>query len=129
MTKVSSVFEQRNLKPVNPYSISIIEAIKQYCLEPDITIRFIASHCGCSEGYIRQICRTKFGGNPHSIIRLYRIEKACSLIAGTQKPLSEISRICGYGTEKAFRNAFKRVHKISPQEYRNIVLREKDAST
>lgn len=109
-------------------SLQIIKTIEKHCCNPAINIAFIAEQCGCSEGYVRQICRTELKCNPLRIIHIYRLEKACAMITATQKQLSEISVDCGYTTEKAFREAFKRLYDVSPQTYRNHMVNSQESS-
>lgn len=53
-------------------------------------------------------------------LRNIRVEKALSLIKGTQKSLTEIGLTCGFADQSHFTHTFKKVTGYLPKEYRSI---------
>jgi AraC-like DNA-binding protein len=47
-----------------------------------------------------------------------RLEKACRLLKGTEKPVSTIAYECGFDDTSYFSNLFKKQYKVTPMQFR-----------
>ncbi|WP_456295114.1 AraC family transcriptional regulator [Vibrio sp. AK197] len=54
------------------------------------------------------------------LLKLVRLEKACSLLVSTEKSISEISMLCRFSSQSAFSKFFRKNNKLSPMQYRDI---------
>lgn len=55
---------------------------------------------------------------PVEYIKAYRLQAACQMLAGGQKPVTEISHDCGLGSSSYFGKVFREYAHCSPTEYR-----------
>lgn len=58
------------------------------------------------------------GVTPLREIHRVRFERACALLAGTDRTLEEIAENCGFGSLTRFSVAFRKAHGMSPGQYR-----------
>ena len=65
-----------------------------------------------------RLFKEKFDTTPNKYINELRINKAKTLLANTNVPVSEIATYCGFKSVHYFSRAFKAHENISPNEYR-----------
>ena len=63
--------------------------------------------------------RELFGSNPSVYILAQRMAFAHSIIAGTDKPIKEISSLAGYRNVKSFHRVFIKFYGFTPSSLRN----------
>ncbi len=70
--------------------------------------------------YISRKFKQETGCTVSEYLQRVRMEKCCELLAGCDKPVSEIAQAVGYNDLKFFHGLFKRMLKMSPREYRKM---------
>lgn len=68
--------------------------------------------------YLSRIFKKETGMNLNRYIKLYRLEKACGLLSGTQMKITEISAAVGYQNCSYFIRSFNEQYGMSPEKYR-----------
>lgn len=86
--------------------------------QPELTLSKLAEEIGVNRTYLSQYFNQSEAGSFYSYIASYRIEEAKSLLADTDKTLSEIAQICGFASLTSFSHTFKKNAGSSPTEFR-----------
>ena len=73
-----------------------------------------------SESHLRLMFRKHTGMSIGGYIQKVKIEKARSLLLGSDSNISEVADACGFGSLYSFSRAFKRVTGLSPRGYRGL---------
>ena len=81
------------------------------------TASAMAPRLGMSAGYLDDMLRSETGNGVDDYVRLRRMRLAKRMLIAGDKPVSEISRILGFCSEKCFAAVFKKVTGVSPEEY------------
>ena len=97
---------------------SVLEYIEQQ-YQNEITLSALAEVAGMNPKYFCRIFKEATGMSIGVYLQKLRLDEACRLLRNTDKTVSEIAELSGYGYVKAFYTVFKRVMKITPGEYRN----------
>lgn len=84
-----------------------------------ISIEYLASLECMSESHYRAVFTKTFGESPTEYIASRRIDAAMYMLEHTDKKLSEVSSLSGYGDICYFERQFKRKAKMTPGAYRN----------
>ena len=53
-----------------------------------------------------------------SYVTMFRISKACEMLAETELPVSEIALLCGFGGISQFNRSFRADTGTTPRDYR-----------
>jgi len=93
------------------------QALRLHCHAP-ISLVSLARQHGLSPSHFRQLFHKHYGCAPRTYLRKTRIEKACRLMMGSSKTLSEIAREVGFESVHSFSKAFHEEEGITPSEYR-----------
>ena len=101
------------LKPIR----GIIEYISEN-LDNDINLGDLALHFGYEYHYFSALFHQWFGMNFKTFLNLFRFEKACDMLLGTSKDITEIYRACGFAGIRNFNRVFKELGGCTPSEYR-----------
>lgn len=99
----------------------IIKYLESNYTQPDLCLMSVAEEFKLSTTYISQIFKEEIGKNFSDYLEELRLSHACRLLSGTDLSVTEIAAQVGYGSDKAFRRAFKRVKGMSPTDFRKIV--------
>ena len=83
-----------------------------------LSVEELASWCRFSVGYFSHLFRTVTGLSPHAYIARLRIERAKSLLDGTDLSVLEIALAVGYDDQNYFSRFFKEKTGLSPTAYR-----------
>ncbi|MBM7572448.1 helix-turn-helix domain-containing protein [Aquibacillus albus] len=86
--------------------------------QADLTIYMIAEYIGRPEKYISQVFRDQTGEYLSEYLEKIRISKGSQLLISTNKKIDDIASLVGYNSAHSFRRAFKRMNKITPNQYR-----------
>lgn len=97
---------------------SIEQFIKENFTEPSLSLTMICSQFSIGEAALSQFFKEQTGQTISQYIERLRMNKASDLLAEKDVPIGEIALQVGYSSDKSFRRAFKRVHAITPSEYR-----------
>lgn len=84
----------------------------------DLSTPVLASRARMSERTFQRRYREQVGVTPARAVERMRIETARQLLTGTERPIKQIAKACGYGTEETMRRSFQRQLHTTPQDYR-----------
>lgn len=84
----------------------------------DWSVESLALESGLSRSAFCARFHTLVGASPAAHLRMLRVRKACEMLLGTTRPVGEIGRELGYGSDTAFGAAFKRATGMAPSEWR-----------
>ena len=82
-----------------------------------------------NRSYISQLFRRKTGGKFIDYLNDVRIEKACELLASSDRKIYQIARAVGYDNPKYFFRLFHKKTGVTPEEYRLLHRREEEQTT
>lgn len=95
----------------------------------------VARLCGLSPTYFSKAFHQRFGMGFQEFLLRYRIAKACSLLAGADASISDVSYAVGFREPSYFSRIFRRYVGVAPSEYggaggqQDPVLTDVDAAT
>ena len=102
---------------VSRYIQSAIDYVHFHYTE-EIKVSKMALVCGLSESHFRRIFDESVGMTPMDYINIVRIEKACSLLSGTEQSVKEICFAVGYDTPSTFNRNFMKVTGKTPSQWK-----------
>ncbi|MBP2704022.1 AraC family transcriptional regulator [Microbispora sp. RL4-1S] len=82
------------------------------------TVAALAEHAGVSRAALARRFTGLVGEPPMAYLTGWRLALAADLLRGTDATVAAVARQVGYGGAFALSVAFKRVHGVSPREYR-----------
>lgn len=91
----------------------------------DIAVKDIASYFGYSEAYFCKRFKQYFGHSFVSYLTDYRMQKAGELMRTSRLSIKEIGKAVGYPDPNYFTKVFRRVRGVSPSEFRESGIAEK----
>ena len=83
-----------------------------------LTIDMLSSRVFLSNDYLGRLFKEITGTTIGAYIQKVRLDLACKLLKDTDKTVSEIAELSGFGDIKSFYTVFKRELKITPAKYR-----------
>lgn len=86
--------------------------------DKNIGLEVIAHRLGISPNYLGNLFKKYVGKRFTEFLTSFRMEKAEELLLSGQKSIMEIAREVGYDNVSYFCTVFKKIHGISPIEYR-----------
>lgn len=98
-----------------------LERIDRYIschLTNGFTLEDIAGYAGMNRTYFCLFFKKHYKAGLIEYVNRLKIEQACSLLAKTDLPVSDISKECGFANVTYFNRVFKAQKGISPKEYR-----------
>ena len=100
----------------------LIEDIQNYIKEnyqdASLGLATISIKFGISEGYVSTLFKEQTEINFTEYVETIRLKRACTLLKERRNTIEEIAAMVGYNSVHSFRRAFKRVHGMSPRDYR-----------
>ncbi len=96
---------------------SCIQYIQQHTAEP-IQVGDVVAHIGKSRTYLTAKFKEELGFDISSFIMRCKLEEAKSLLAYSDKSLSDIANYLCFSSQSYFQNVFKKKYGITPREYR-----------
>jgi len=119
------VREDRNAPPkgkgARPAWLDRVEALLRARVGEPMDISSIAQEVGVHPTHLSRVFRRHYGCSPGQYLRRLRIERACSLLAQSRKPLSTIALATGYADQSHFTRHFKRATGVTPGAYRDLL--------
>lgn len=94
-----------------------IQYIKQHTNQP-VSVSDVADYVGKSRSYLSRSFKKELGFQMNDFIMRCKLEEAKSLLAYTDKSISEISNYLCFSSQAYFQNVFKKKFGITPNEYR-----------
>ena len=86
--------------------------------EADWSVASLAAEAALSRSVFAERFKALLGQTPMNYLASVRMAKATGLLRASDLSIPEIAFQCGYGSDAAFHNAFKRMIGASPSEYR-----------
>jgi AraC-like DNA-binding protein len=81
-------------------------------------VEHLARAAGLSRAHFSREFRRAFGETPHAYLLTRRLERAASLLRGTDHSVAEICLSVGLQSIGSFTTSFKRIYGCSPTAYR-----------
>lgn len=107
----------------------IVEVIHHYVqthLGGDLSLKTMALALGHNPSYLSRLYKQKAGRGLSETIAEMRLEKSKQLLAESQYRIQDISKTVGFLSDHYFYRFFKRAMKITPHEYREQLLKERN---
>ena len=88
----------------------------------NLSIDDMCEQCGVSAPYLHALFRRHLNTTPHQFVLDRRLQHARQLIVSTDKPIKEISQLCGFDHLETFHRCFKKRFLLSPLAYQRSNL-------
>jgi AraC family transcriptional regulator len=96
----------------------ILEEMINSTAHPHLTVESLASRCGFSARHLSRIFRNTTGKTLGDFVAEVRIARAKRRLADQDGLIKEIAYDCGFRSQSAFSQAFRRATGQTPQQYR-----------
>ena len=99
----------------------IIKTIIDYIeknLASELNLDNIAEKSGYSKFHLHRMFCEETGMTMHKYIVKRRITEGAKKLVYSDIPIIDIAALCGYESQQAFTNAFKKIYKVTPLIYR-----------
>ena len=97
---------------------TVIDYIETH-LDGRIDLEQVSKAVHYSRYHLHRMFTKTVGMTIHDYVQRRQLTEAAKLLVFSDKPILEISFICGYESQQSFSSAFKTMYKISPAEYRD----------
>lgn len=98
---------------------TLVSYMKEHCQEP-LTLQQLADLIDCNSQYLCRFFREIAGVSPIRYLIALRIDRACTLLAGTSRPITDIALDCGFENISYFIRTFRAHRGCTPREYRAL---------
>ena len=88
-------------------------------LDGKIDLETVANEIHYSKYHLHRMFTSTVGMTIHDYVQRRQLTEAAKLLVFSDKPIIEITFICGYESQQAFSSIFKSMYKIPPAEYRD----------
>lgn len=99
-------------------SATVIDYINRHITE-SISLEDISKVIGYSPSFTSKQIKKLFGVNLASVVSALRVDLAIDYLWRTDKSLTEISNLCGFGSQQSFNRQFKELIRHTPSDYRS----------
>ena len=102
-----------------------LRSIVSFCAQNysrELTLATLEEELHLSKYYISHLFGSKIGTGFNDYINALRVSEACRYLRRTNKSITEISALVGFGTLRTFNRAFIKQVGMSPSEYRKTAL-------
>ncbi len=96
--------------------------VHDYCLEhlsEPLDVADLAAAAGCSRSHFSRRFRKEEGISPHEFLIALKMRLAVRLLQTTTASVKEIAAQCGFNDVSYFCKVFRKVHSLTPGEYRS----------
>ena len=83
----------------------------------EITLPDVAAAGAVCRSKCCELFRERLGVSPMAYLGRYRLERACDLLRGGGRNITEVARACGFGGASYFAEQFRRVYGMSPRTF------------
>lgn len=91
----------------------------EHGLAETLTVADLATAAHLSTFHFARMFKRTTGLTPQKFLMEKRMERAREMLSGTELPLAEVSRRCGFRTQSHFTETFRRYHGVTPRRYRS----------
>lgn len=98
-----------------------LKEVIDYCarnFERDLSLSLLSEELHMSKYYISHLFGTHMRMKFNDYVNSLRVSAACRYLTGTDKSVTEISELVGFGTPRTFNRAFLKQFGKTPSEYR-----------
>jgi len=85
----------------------------------DLGVAVIASKLGFSPSYLGSLFKQQTGRGFSETLTAYRVKKAEELLMTQTDSIMDIAKTVGFASASYFNTVFKKIHGVTPMEYRN----------
>ena len=106
---------------LSPYDLRCIDCAIQYIgkhYSDKISAEHLSMEVGLSKDKLQAGFQRRTGKTLHKYIQQVRLENARELLVNTNDPLKSVADASGFVNESHFCKVFKKMHLISPVQYR-----------
>ena len=86
-----------------------------------ITLGGLSELCGLNPSYISRLFKESTGMPLFEYLNRIRVQKACLLLKRTEMSIIDVAYTVGYNNVSFFNRYFRRIMRLSPREYRNLI--------
>ena len=108
------------------HAVAILEYIGEHAGDPELCVNQIADHFGMHRTMITRLLKNHFGLSFTDYLLKLRIGKAQQMLRETDKSLSEIAELTGYGNYLTFKRAFIRYTGMLPKDFRSVRIESEE---
>jgi transcriptional regulator GlxA family with amidase domain len=101
-----------------PAALKRVKAYVEQQMAGHIELRDLAAIAGLSECHFSRAFKESMGLPPHRYLMMRRVAVAAELIAGTDRPLTDISQAVGFVDQSHFTRVFSNIVGEAPRSYR-----------
>ena len=105
----------------DPRIAHLVEYIQQHLAEP-ISIETLADHACLTKSYLIRSFRNTLGQTPLQYILQKKVQKAQTMLLGSDLSVTEVARAVGFQDTSYFIRLFRKNLGITPQEYRKRLI-------
>lgn len=102
------------------HAVAILEYISEHADDPELCVNQLADRFGMHRTMITRLLKNHFGLSFTDYLLKLRIGKAQQMLRETDKSLSEIAELTGYGNYLTFKRAFIRYTGMLPKDFRSV---------
>jgi AraC-like DNA-binding protein len=120
-TMIDKLQRRVQTPPVEITSGNPLQCAKAYIeenLAEDLKVGEVAKRAGVSTTQLQRVFRETLGMTYSTYLTTMRIQKAKELLAGTDRPITDIAFDVGYNDSTYFSTAFRKHEGLSPRQYR-----------
>ena len=124
------LLSRMSFKQTNPSDSMTLRSIVSFCAQNygrELTLATLEEELHLSKYYISHLFGSKIGTGFNDYINALRVSEACRYLRRSNKSITEISTLVGFGTLRTFNRAFFKQVGMSPSEYRRSVQDASDA--
>ncbi len=92
----------------------------------DISIEELSRLCHISTSHFRRLFKQVLGWAPLDYLQVMRIDRACVLLYNCEQSVTDIGLQVGYPSPSSFSRQFRRIHGISPSQWRQKMRSEEN---
>ncbi len=124
------LLSRMSFKESNHNDSLTLRSIVSFCAQNysrELTLATLEDELHLSKYYISHLFGSKIGTGFNDYINALRVSEACRYLRRTNKSITEISALVGFGTLRTFNRAFVKQVGMSPSEYRKTALGSNDS--
>lgn len=87
----------------------------------DLQLVDLACESALSIPHLHTLFRQRLGRTPHQFVLERKVQQACRLLSGTDYPVKQVGRECGFANVETFCRAFRKQVGTTPSRYRREV--------
>ena len=111
-----------------PSWMTHVEELLRSSFTSPLTLEDIAGVAGVHQAHLCREFHRHNGRTIGAFIRELRIDRSRELLGASDDPLADIALQCGFSDQSHFSNAFKRVMRMTPRQYRRVSNDQSDRS-